>query len=193
VLSDAAMSGGKAVFLDLNGTLVMPISAESPQDFIELPGARQAVRRLVLAGFICPVITVQSRIAKGVYSQGQFNDWFARFQADWASEGALLSGPYVCPHRFYSGCNCAKPQPALYLQACRELHLDPCQSFVIGDSAADVFAATNIGARGCLVLTGNGCKDRDDCEHEAFVVGDSIHEVVERLLEPTELYKGTRR
>jgi hypothetical protein len=44
-----------------------------------------------------------------------------------------------------------------------------------------------------LVLTGNGCKDRDDCEHEAFVVGDSIHEVVERLLEPTELYKGTRR
>jgi hypothetical protein len=81
------MSAGKAVFLDLNGTLVMPISAESPQDFIELPGARQAVRRLVLAGFICPVITVQSRIAKGIYSQGQFNDWFARFQADWASVG----------------------------------------------------------------------------------------------------------
>ena len=60
------MSKRKAVFLDLNGTLVMPVSAESVEDFIEIPGAREAVQRLVSAGYVCPVITVQSRIAKGI-------------------------------------------------------------------------------------------------------------------------------
>ncbi len=41
------MGERKAVFLDLNGTLVMPVSAESVEDFIEIPGAREAVQRLV--------------------------------------------------------------------------------------------------------------------------------------------------
>lgn len=177
------MSERKAVFLDLNGTLVMPVSAESVEDFIEIAGAREAVQQLVSAGYVCPVITVQSRIAKGVYSSPQFLTWFESFQSAWRTQGAVLLGPYVCPHRFHSGCSCAKPQPELYLQACKDFALDSSCSFVIGDSATDVFAARNIGARGCLVLTGNGKKDLDLCKEAAFVVGSDILEVVVQLLE----------
>lgn len=182
-LSEMRMKGAKAVFLDLNGTLVMPISAQSLEDLVELRGVRDAVGRLIEAGFVCPVITVQSRIAKGIYSQAQFGEWFETFRSRWLSDGIPLLGPYVCPHRFHSGCRCAKPQPELYLRACQELRLDPSRCFVIGDSATDVFAARNIGARGCLVLTGNGLKGREACQQDAFVVGRDLADVVARLLE----------
>lgn len=63
----------RGVFLDLNGTLVMPISPRSLDELMPLPGALEAVRLLTEAGFICPVITVQSRIAKGIYTAAQLS------------------------------------------------------------------------------------------------------------------------
>jgi len=67
----------RAVFLDLNGTLVMPVQAESPDAYRTIPGAASAVAQLNSKGFLCPVITVQSRIAKGLYTETDFRTWFA--------------------------------------------------------------------------------------------------------------------
>lgn len=83
-----------AVFLDLNGTLVMPVQVSSPSDCEPIAGSLEAVRLLTEAGFLCPVITVQSRIKKGVYSAVAFRDWFRGFQRSFARDGAELLGPY---------------------------------------------------------------------------------------------------
>ena len=71
----------KAVFLDLNGTLVLPLKQERLTDLYPIPGAIVAVARLVRAGFVCPVITVQNRIAKGLFTADEFRDWFRNFAA----------------------------------------------------------------------------------------------------------------
>jgi D-glycero-D-manno-heptose 1,7-bisphosphate phosphatase len=55
----------RAVFLDLNGTLVSPLKPDALDDLLLLPGAAEAIARLTAAGYVCPVVTVQSRIAKG--------------------------------------------------------------------------------------------------------------------------------
>jgi histidinol-phosphate phosphatase family protein len=142
------------VFLDLNGTLVEPLRPERLDDLTLIPGVAAAIGRLSAAGFICPVVTVQSRIAKGLFTMTDFEAWFANFAADLKAQGAVVVGPYVCPHRLAEPCQCKKPNVLLYNRAADEHSLTSADSFVIGDSPDDVRAARNLGARGCLVRTG---------------------------------------
>ncbi len=124
-----AVLGGvrmRAAFLDLNGTLVGP------------------------------VVTVQSRISKAIFSFQDFSAWFTGFQQQFHVAGARLLGPYVCPHQRRDACQCKKPQTQLYLQAAHEHTIDLAQSIVIGDTYDDVAAAHALGIPGCLVRTGWG-------------------------------------
>jgi D-glycero-D-manno-heptose 1,7-bisphosphate phosphatase len=96
----------RAVFLDLNGTLVLPVLIGRLSELRPIPASARAVARLSAAGFVCPVVTIQSRIAKGYFSTSEFGAWFATLADDFAAEGAVLSGPYFCPHRFAHPCVC---------------------------------------------------------------------------------------
>ena|ERR1700722_16339031 len=91
------MEMGRGVFLDLAGTLVEPLKPERLDQITLIPGVVEAIARLSSAGFVCPVVTVQSRIAKGLWSLSEFEKWFARFAAELQLQGAILVGPYVCP------------------------------------------------------------------------------------------------
>lgn len=141
----------RAVFLDLNGTLVEPILVNHPRELKVTAGATDAVARLHSTGFICPVVTVQSRIEKGLFTEADFLAWFAAFKDEMSASGAILEGPYVCPHRQRSRCACAKPNTLLYERAAEDLGITLAESFVIGDSLADVEAARRFGGKGCLV------------------------------------------
>jgi len=174
----------KAAFLDLNGTLVLPLKPERLDDLVAIPGAIRSVARLTQAGFVCPVITVQSRIAKGLFTTAEFLDWFATFAASARRQGADLRGPYICPHRYAEPCACKKPNPLLYERAIAELGIAAPNSFVIGDSPDDIRAAVRLGSRGCLVRTGWA----DDptvvaaVEGQASLVAPSIVDAVEWIL-----------
>lgn len=137
----------RVTFLDLHGTLVLPIKPQSLSELTLIEGAGQAVARLSRAGFLCPVVTVQSRIAKGFFSSDDFQKWFYDFSIGLRSYGAEIVGPYVCPHRFRELCECKKPGTFLYELAASEQGVDLQQSFVIGDSADDVCAAYRFGGR----------------------------------------------
>jgi D-glycero-D-manno-heptose 1,7-bisphosphate phosphatase len=130
----------RAVFLDLNGTLVMPVQVNAPEELSLIPGSIEAVRLLNAAGFVCPVITVQSRIEKRIFTREAFDQWFQRLQADFAEADAILAPIYVCPHSFRTGCDCHKPKPKLYLDAARDLNLDVRRSYVVGDTYGDIQA-----------------------------------------------------
>ncbi len=101
----------KAAFLDLNGTLVTPVQVRHLAEHHILPGAVEAVRLLNRHGFLCPVVTVQTRIAKGYFSHADFAAWFDDLKERFESEGARLLGPYLCPHRSQDACACHKPKP----------------------------------------------------------------------------------
>ncbi len=142
------------VFLDLNGTLVLPITPEHPREYYAIAGAADAVALLCRAGFVCPVITVQSRIDKGLYSEDEFREWFQSLIGNFSARGAFLEGPYICPHRFETECACKKAGGLLYRRAATELNIDIASSFVVGDSGDDVTAARTIGCRRVRVRTG---------------------------------------
>jgi len=144
----------RAVFLDLNGTLVLPLQVNDPIEYQAIPHAAEAVARLCRAGFICPVVTVQSRIGKGIFSESAFLAWFRSFSDAFARQGAALVGPYVCPHRYAVPCPCKKPGGMLYRSAAENLDIDLACSIVVGDSLEDMQAAREVGSRGVAVRTG---------------------------------------
>ena len=174
----------RGVFLDLNGTLVEPLKQERLDELTLIPGVAEAVARLTAAGFVCPVVTVQSRIAKGLFSMADFQTWFAAFAADLEAQGALVVGPYVCPHRYGEPCPCKKPNVLLYERAASEHQLTTADCFVIGDSPDDVRAARRLGARGCLVRTGWASDPRvvETALQDASIVVDSFAQAVDWIL-----------
>jgi D-glycero-D-manno-heptose 1,7-bisphosphate phosphatase len=178
------MEMGRGVFLDLAGTLVEPLKPERLDQITLIPGVVEAIARLSSAGFVCPVVTVQSRIAKGLWSLSEFEKWFARFAAELQLQGAILVGPYVCPHRFAEPCLCKKPNTLLYDRAASEHQLSPVDSFVIGDSPDDVRAARRLGALGCLVRTGWAADPRvvEEGAPDATIVVGSFGEAADWIL-----------
>ena len=178
------MAKYKAVFLDLNGTLVLPLKQERLSDLYPIPGAIESVARLTRAGFLCPVITVQSRIAKGLFTSEEFLEWFRDFESALATEGAVVNGPYVCPHRYGEPCVCKKPNTLLYEQAAVDLGISVADSLVVGDSPDDIRAAARLGAQSCLVRTG-WAADPDVCaavESEVGFIAPSIVEAADWIL-----------
>jgi hypothetical protein len=91
--SDNMRVNRPGVFLDLNGTLVEPLKPERLDDLTLIRGVVEAIARLSAAGFVCPVVTVQSRIGKGLFSMADFQAWFATFAAGLKARDALVVGP----------------------------------------------------------------------------------------------------
>ncbi len=172
----------RAVFLDLNGTLVMPVQVNVPAEYTPIAGSIEAVRLLNKAGFLCPVVTVQSRIERGVYSEHTFRDWFQTLQRQFSEGGAELLGPYLCPHSSRAGCDCHKPKPTLYRDAARDWEIDCARSYVVGDTLDDIRAGSAIGAQSCLVLTGWASRYVDAFGHEAAFVDADILTVAKWIL-----------
>jgi|SRR5437868_4380449 len=174
----------RAVFLDLNGTLVLPIKPDSLDDLTLIEGVSEAIARLSRACFLCPVVTIQSRIAKGLFSLDEFLRWFAELSARLRNSGAEIVGPYVCPHPFSELCACKKPSTLLYEQAASEHGIDLRRSFVIGDSADDMVAALRFGGLGCLVRTGwaNDPNELKRAAPHASFMAESFGEAVNWIL-----------
>lgn len=174
----------KTAFLDLNGTLVTPTIVDRLADLAVIPGAAAAVAALCDGGFRCVVVTVQSRIGRGAFTESEFLAWFRSLAEEMVMEGAVLEGPYVCPHRGHGHCTCKKPLAGLYERAAEKCGLELAGAVVVGDSAADMQAAELFGGIGCLVRTGWAADDSNfgmARPHAAFV-GRDLSEVVDWIL-----------
>ncbi|MEV4544098.1 HAD-IIIA family hydrolase [Micromonospora echinaurantiaca] len=139
-----------AVLLDRDGTLVedVPFNGD-PEKVRPVPGARVALDRLRAAGLRLAVVTNQSGLARGFFSEAQMRAVHARVEALLGSFDAWL----VCPHDDGDGCGCRKPLPGLVWAAARELGTTPARCVVVGDIGRDVSAALAAGASGVLVPT----------------------------------------
>ncbi len=152
------MTRRRAIFLDRDGVINVnrPDHIKSWDEFVFLPRALDALRRLAASEFVIVVTTNQSVIARGLASEATVQEIHARMIEAIVHAGGRIDAVYYCPHQPADQCDCRKPQPGMYHRAARELGITLTRSFVIGDAFADVAAAHAIGARPILVLTGRG-------------------------------------
>jgi D-glycero-D-manno-heptose 1,7-bisphosphate phosphatase len=167
-----------AVFLDRDGTLMEDVDyCSDPKDVHVFEGASRALRSLKDGGYRLFVITNQSGIGRGYFSEVDYR----RVEAEVLRQvgDGVVAATYFCPDTPDTGCSCRKPSPALVLQAAREHRLDLANSYFIGDKAIDVQCGRNAGVRTILVQTGYG-KAVTDAHPDA--VARDVTEAAEMIL-----------
>lgn len=174
----------RAVFLDRDGTVNEEVGyLGSPDDVRLIPGAADALMKLRDAGFKIVIVSNQSGVARGYFTEKDVAAVNARLIDLLRKEGASLDAIYYCPH--LDGCECRKPKTGMVERARVELGVDPKKSYLIGDHAADMKLAHNAGATGIMVLTGHGAEERGkvaDCEPAYLATGlaEAANWIIER-------------
>lgn len=139
------------VFLDRDGTLVRdPGYVHKIEDYALLPGVEEGLLRLQQAGFRLAIVTNQSGIGRGLFSEQEFARFQAHFVSDLAARGITIEATFHCPHRPDEGCTCRKPAPGLYEQARGQIGADLPSSWMIGDSESDIQASAAGGLAGAV-------------------------------------------
>lgn len=170
----------KAIFLDRDGTLNIDYGYVHDIDhFYFIEGSIEALKALQEMGYALVLVTNQSGIARGYFTEEEFNqltEWM-----DWSLEdrGVHLDGIYYCPHhpkgtgKYKKECDCRKPKPGLLLEAMADLGIDPKKSIMIGDKLDDVIAGKQANV-GTTVLVQTGKEVTEEIAIQADYVIDSI-------------------
>ena len=173
-----------AVFMDRDGCLTEEVGyVNHPSRIRLLPRTAEAVRRLNRAGVAAVMVTNQTGIARGYFSEETLHATNARMETELEAVGARLDGIYVCMHHptegeppYRADCDCRKPRPGLLTRAAAELGLDLRTSVMVGDKFSDVAAGQAAGAAGVLVLTGYGRGEWEYGRHAQDVKPDHVAE-----------------
>ncbi len=177
-----SMGGNKAIFLDRDGTINIEKNyLYKVSDFEYKDGALEALKVLADIGYLLVIVTNQSGIARGYYTEEDYlklNRWI---EEDLAQRNIKIAGSYYCPHlpngvvpQYAKECDCRKPKTALFWKAARDLNIDMDKSFAIGDKERDLSICNESGVRGILL-------SENDYESEVYMVCADWNQVIETI------------
>ncbi len=151
----------KAIFLDRDGTInVEKDYLYKIEDFEFVDGVVNALHLLQEAGYKLIIITNQSGIARGYYTEEDYkklNGWMVNTLKE---QGITISAVYFCPHHptaaveeYRIDCDCRKPKLGLYEQAINDFNLDISSCFAVGDKIRDCSICESSGCHGFLIAS----------------------------------------
>lgn len=177
-----------AIFLDRDGTMNVDKGYVHEIDNFEfIDGAIEAMHELKKMGYALVMVTNQSGIARGLFTEETFmqlTEWM-----DWslADREIDLDGIYFCPHHpdaiveeYRQQCDCRKPQPGMLLSAQQELNIDMAASYMVGDKIDDMLAGKAAGV-GKKVLVRSGKPVTEEGENAADWVINSLADLPVRI------------
>lgn len=180
IAPDAGMLPGlkPAVFLDRDGTIMRDVEYCGDPAQVEIfAGAAAALRRLKAAGFHTVVITNQSGIGRGYFSESEYRA--VEREVTRQLDGNLIDATYFCPDAPGAESKRRKPGPAMLFEAARDHNIDLSRSFLVGDKRIDAECGRNAGVRTILVQT--GC-ERHEVSGVADWVASDLAEAAEIIL-----------
>ncbi len=140
------------LLLDRDGTIIHNRHYLADPEGIEfMPGALEGLTRLRDLGFEFVLVTNQSGVGRGYFSEERLGAIHDRLEALLGAAGIRLAGIYYCPHAPEFDCDCRKPRTGMVRRAARDLGLQIADCAMIGDSAADMQLARNLGIPGIFV------------------------------------------
>ena len=145
-----------ALFLDRDG--VINVDREyvyKSDDFEFIEGIFEVVKQYHEAGYLVIVITNQSGIARGYYSERDFLHVSRWMQEQFEAYGGKIDHVYYCPHHpeITGSCRCRKPGSGMLIDAKNAYHVDMKHSLMIGDKERDIEAAIGAGVEHTVLLS----------------------------------------
>ena len=177
----------RAVFLDRDGTIIEDVGYIGERSRVRfLPGASQAIKSLNENGFGVIVVTNQSGVARGYFTEEMVQELNRYIREALAEQGAHIDMFYYCPHHidgviaeYRRECYCRKPNPGMIEVAVGDFGINLEDSFVIGDKASDIEAGHRAGCR-TVLLTG---ADPPDTKEEIIMMADHVTPDLYRAVE----------
>ncbi len=184
----------RAVFLDRDGTVNVEVGYLSDLNQLRLiPDAGAAIKRLNEEGLKVVLVTNQSGVARGYFSESLVQEANVRLKQMLLKDGASVDGIYYCPHHptagnshYTTACDCRKPGTGMIDRAAIDLRIDVKRSFVVGDKWSDVELGQRAGARSILVKSGFAQEDagnvRPNHMNDPDFIANTLTEAVEWIL-----------
>lgn len=152
----------RALFLDRDGVLNEEVGyLYRPEDVRWVEGAFSLCRTAMELGYKLIIVTNQSGIARGMYSEAQFHTLMDWMRGELEREQVTVDGVYFCPYHPEYGVGDykrehedRKPGPGMLLRAAQEHGLDLARSLMVGDRCSDIAAANSAGLGQAFLLRG---------------------------------------
>lgn len=143
----------KAFFLDRDGTINVDTGyVGNPDDLELLPGAADAIRKMNESGYLVIVISNQSGVARGYFTEDDVRQVNERLNEILKQHGTHIDAFYYCPHlpnapvkKYAAECDCRKPKLGLFKQAVQDFELDTNLCYACGDRSRDVDGLVKLG------------------------------------------------
>lgn len=156
-----------AVFLDRDGTIIFDRNYLSSPKMVKLYSfSAQSINKLRTVGFKIIIVTNQSGISKGMFTEEDLIKVNKKLLSLLKAEGAKIDFIYYCPHSDFDNCCCRKPRSGMALRGAKDFDIDLKKSYAVGDSVRDYLFGFNMGGKGILVLTGHGRKQQSTITDE---------------------------
>lgn len=177
-----------AVFLDRDGTICKDVHYMKDESQFELLSrVAEAIRLLNKAGLKVIVVTNQSGIARGYFTEEDLQMIHKRMLNELLKNGAKIDAIYYCPHHPDDNCNCRKPKTGMLERAAEDFDLDIKRCFMIGDKKVDVETGRNAGCTSILIA--NSHTEIDANRYADYIANDLLEATIFIIKKITSLTK----
>ena len=187
----------RAVFLDRDGTINREKSYLAEPEALELlNGVPEALRSLQDHGFLLFVVTNQSGIGRGFYTERELKAVHDRLVALAAESGVVFRRIYYAPETPDEPTCGRKPSPRFLFNASKIYRIELSRSYMIGDKLSDLQCGWNAGVRkSILVKTGYGSQllSRPDIDLSRAQIAENLTEAAEYILSDSSSMTDRRR
>ena len=143
----------KTIFLDRDGVINKDINyLHKIDDFEFIDGIFDACLYFQSLGYKIIIITNQSGISRGYYSELDYQNLTLWMLAKFKKENINILDIFHCPHGPGYTCDCRKPKPGMFLKAKAKHNTDMEKSWMIGDKDIDILAANRAGIHNTILL-----------------------------------------
>lgn len=180
----------KFILLDRDGVINVEKSyLYKIEDFEYEKNVIKGLHKLRDLGYKFAIITNQSGIARGYYTEEDYLKLQDFIEKDLLKHGIKIEKSYFCPHhpngtgKYGIECNCRKPNTGNFELVIDEFNIDTKNSFMIGDRLTDLIPAEKLGITPVLIKTGYGLKSLEKLEETGLnpVVVNDILDFSEKL------------
>jgi D-glycero-D-manno-heptose 1,7-bisphosphate phosphatase len=177
---------GKALFLDRDGVINHEVGyLHAAEDVRWVEGIFELCRVAVGLGYKLVVVTNQAGIARGIYTEAQYEALMEWMLEEFVKQGVALDAVYYCPFHPEHGVGKykrehedRKPGTGMLRRAAKELRVELGASVMVGDRCTDIAAANAAGLRQAFLLAGT---ETEGCKGEYRAV-TTLHQVQEWLV-----------